>query len=43
MQKQKIFPSYGMTKTEYAKRLQELENPVPPRSSGIFARFLKKS
>jgi len=43
MQEQKIFPAYGMSKAEYAKRLQELEAPASQPSEGFFARFRKKT
>lgn len=43
MQKQKISPSYGMTKIEYARRLKELEAQASQPGGGLLARFWKKA
>ena len=47
MQKQKIARVYGVTKAEYARRVQELETltAAPKRNSGggFFARFMKRA
>lgn len=43
MQQATPVASYGMTKVEYAKRLQELEERNAPRRETFFARLRGKS
>jgi len=42
MQQQKLAPVYGITKTEYARQLQELVHRTSQPNTGFFARLRNK-
>lgn len=42
MQEQTLAPAYGMTKTEYAQQLKELERRTSQRSTSLFTQLRKK-